>query len=147
MLNVGNNYTVPPSVSKNNDDLCPQRAFDSNAYSICYRYRTRAIITCGLYIFYPIFQCKGGWHYRPFNPIGTVIFLGQSWTGGGLILAPPPLLFQPWGIWGVGAKHDYCWLSSKDFFEIYNSSVAQNLTILETNMRFCWKSQKIRTIF
>jgi hypothetical protein len=34
MLNVGNNYTVPPSVSENNFDLCPQKAYDSNAYSI-----------------------------------------------------------------------------------------------------------------
>ena len=38
----------------------------------------------------------------------------------------PPLLSLSWGIWEIGAKHDYCWLSSKDFFEIYNFSVAPN---------------------
>ena len=76
-----------------------------------------------------------------------------SWVShglGGAHISPPDSisalrhLSKPWVI---GAKHDYCWLSSKDLFEIYNFPVAQNLTILETNMRFCWKCQKIRTIF
>ena len=70
-----------------------------------------------------------------FNPNGTGVFLGQSEPGG--VDINPPLLSLSWGIWEIGAKHDYCWLSSKDFFEIYNFSVAPNLTILETNMRFC----------
>ena len=63
---------------------------------------------------------------------------GPGGKGGGVVdINPPPLLSLSWGIWEIGAKHDYCWLSSKDFFEIYNFSVAPNLTILETNMRFC----------
>ena len=53
-------------------------------------------------------QCYEEFSQVTFNPIRTGVFLGQS-----------------------------CLLSSKDFFEIYNFSVAQNLTILETNMRFC----------
>ena len=73
-------------------------------------------------------------------------FFWDSQNRGGVDINPPQLSLS-WGIWEIGAKHDYCWLSSKDFFEIYNFSVAPNLTILETNMRFCWKSQKIRTIF
>ena len=66
--------------------------------------------------------------------------------GGGVDINPP-LLFQPWGIWEIGDKHDFCDDFSEDYFEVHYISVAQNLTILETNMRFCWKSQKIRTIF
>ena len=81
-----------------------------------------------------------------FNPKRTGVFLDQSWTWGGGDSAPLPVS-QPWGIWGIGARHDYCWLSSKDFFEVYNFFVAQNLTTLETTMHFCWKSQKNRTIF
>ena len=79
---------------------------------------------------------------------GPVFFWGQSGTeGGGGQFAPPHPVSQHWGIWEIGAKHDYCCLFSKNFFEIYNFSVAQNLRILETTMRFCWKCQKIRTIF
>ena len=35
----------------------------------------------------------------------------------------------------IGAKHNYCDDFSDDYFEVYNISVAQNLTILETIMR------------
>jgi hypothetical protein len=34
-------------------------------------------------------------------------------------------------------KHDYYDNFSEDYFEVHNISVAQNLTILETIMRFC----------
>ena len=65
--------------------------------------------------------------------------------GGGANLAP--LLSQPWGIWEIGAKHDFCDDFSEDYFEVHNISVAQNLTILEAILRFCWKCQKIRPRF
>ena len=78
---------------------------------------------------------------------GPAFFLGQSWTGGRAIRPRPALVSQPWGIWGISAKHNFCDHFSEDYFEVYKISLAQNLTILETIMRFCWKIQKIRTIF
>ena len=54
---------------------------------------------------------------------------------GGANLAP--LLSQPWGIWEIGAKHDFCDDFSEDYFEVHYISVAQNLTILEAILRFC----------
>ena len=49
----------------------------------------------------------------------------------------PPLLSLSWGIWEIGAKHDYCDDFSEDYFEVHNVSVAQKLTILEAILRFC----------
>ena len=74
-----------------------------------------------------------------FKPIRTGVFLGQSWTGG--------LKSQPWGFWEIGAKHNFCDNFSEDYFEVYIVSVAQNLTILDAILRFCWKCQKIRPRF
>ena len=85
-------------------------------------------------------------HERPLNPIRTGVFLGQSWTGGGPI-RPPPWYLSSEASEGIGAKHNYCDDFSDDYLEVYNISVSQNLTILEPIMRFCWKSQKIGTIF
>ena len=76
----------------------------------------------------------------------TFFWVSHEPRGGGPI-RPPPLVSQPWGIWGIGAKHNFCDHFSEDYFEVYKISLAQNLTILETIMRFCWKIQKIRTIF
>ena len=78
------------------------------------------------------------------NPIRTGVILDQSWTGGANLA---PLLSQPWGIWEIGAKNDFCDDFSEDYFEVHNISVAQNLTILEAILRFCWKCRKIRPRF
>ena len=92
-----------------------------------------------------------GPYMRPFqkksvNPNGTGVFLGQSWTGGGVDINPP-LVSRPWGIWQTGAQNDFCDDFSEDYFEVHNISVAQKLTILETIMRFWWKCHEIRTRF
>ena len=82
--------------------------------------------------------------FSPFiNPIWTGFFLVSHGLGGPI--RPPPLVSQPWGIWGIGANYEFCDNLTEDYFEVYNISVAQNLTILERIMRFCWKWQKIRT--
>ena len=60
-------------------------------------------------------------------------------------LAPPAIAAL--GIWEIGAKHDFWNDFSEDHFEVHYISVAQNLTILEAILRFCWKCQKIRTRF
>ena len=69
----------------------------------------------------------------PIKPIWTGVFLGQSWTGGGADLAPPhpPHYLSP------GTKDDNCDNFSEFYFEVYNISVASNLMILETILRFC----------
>ena len=54
-------------------------------------------------------------------------------------------VFESRGIWGICAEHNYCDDFSEDCF-VCKISVAQNLMILETIMRFCWKSHKIRMI-
>ena len=84
---------------------------------------------------------------KSFNPFGTGVFLGQLWTGGGGRYGPPPWYLSSEASEEIGAKHNYCDDFSDDYFEVYNISVAQNLTILEPIMRFCWKSQKIGTTF
>ena len=56
--------------------------------------------------------------------------------GGRLTLSGPAFFHVSHGP-GGGLKHDYCLVYSKEFFEVYNFSVAQNLTILETTTRFC----------
>ena len=45
----------------------------------------------------------------------------MDWEGP---IRPPSLVSQPWGIWGIGAKHDYDDIS-EDYFDVYNISVAQ----------------------
>ena len=56
--------------------------------------------------------------------------------GGGADTAPPWYLSSE-ASEEIGAKHNYCDDFSDDYFEVYNISVAQNLTILEPIMRFC----------
>ena len=58
-----------------------------------------------------------------------MFFLGHSWTGGYLIPGASEKLVINMNI--------YCDDFSKDFFEVHNISVAQNLTILEAILRFC----------
>ena len=43
----------------------------------------------------------------------------------------------------LNSKYDFLCLFSKDFFEIFNFSVPQNLTIFEATRHFGSKSQKI----
>ena len=61
------NLTVGSNISKE-----AQYTF-SSACIICFNYRTRAIITRGLYIFYPTFILKCGLYYRPLYGLKTEI--------------------------------------------------------------------------
>ena len=47
------------NAAKNNPNTPQQKLLNllDQAKDLEYMYRTRAIITCGLYIFYPIFHC------------------------------------------------------------------------------------------
>ena len=69
-----------------------------------------------------------------FNPIWTGILRCQSWTG---IRYLSPNVF-----------YDAFWCScSENFFDMFNFSVAQNLTILETTRLIHWEIQKMRQFF
>ena len=69
--------------------------------------------------------------YRFFNPNWTGVLRCQSWTAGGGQFGLPTVS-QSWSFWEIGTKHDFWFLCSENFFEIFNFSVAPNLMIVET---------------
>ena len=84
------------------------------------------------------------YHSEPLGPhflcwILRVVPFNSNWSN---VLTCRSWFLALWGFWDLGAKHKLWWLNSMDLFEMYNFSLAQNLTNLETTMCFCWKSHE-----